>query len=121
MYQEERGVGRFTDERSLGKEVNEREVTDGASEKLAQSRKQSQKRNDIRKKKTLRNRAPNLPSPPVQNDKGTKPSETPASAVTVAKDTVLENRGKKHSPEGQTPTAAASLLTASAPARNSSK
>ncbi|KAH0511866.1 28 kDa heat- and acid-stable phosphoprotein [Microtus ochrogaster] len=72
---------------------------------------------------TEKERASNPPYP-VQNDKDTHLSGTPASAayaakislaVTVAKETVLENRGKKHSPEDQAPTAAAALLTTSAP------
>lgn len=70
------------------------------------------------------------PPYPVQNDKDTHLSGTLASAayaakislaVTVAKETVLENRGKKHSPEDQASTAAAALLTTSAPVRNSSE
>lgn len=119
--------------------MNESEVTAGTV--AGNSRAASEKKTVFRQKTvpeekttwgkhTHTERTPSLPSP-VQNDEGTKSSETPASAalavhtallaVTIARDTVLENQEEKHSPETQTPKAAASLLTASAPVRNSSE
>lgn len=113
-----------------GEEVNEGEGIDEAvgkiqrpaSEKQAVFRKRSRKRKrwgEGNEKESASN-----PPYPVQNDKDINLSGTPPSAayaaqislaIIVAKETVLENRGKKHSPEDQAPTVAASLLMTSAP------